>query len=440
MAICAAGILASASVDARPSPSDGSASTQRSDTVIRKAGSPKHAGIATLTMDLTIGSESAGDAYLLSNVSEIFPTSDGGVLVLDSHAPVSIRKYDASGRFEFYLGRRGQGPGEYLSPSGITQTRDSTILVHDSGNGRINLYSAAGAVIGQWHLPGGGDNAISRPDMLTVDTADVAYVRVRMPQATAAAGQEPSWGLLRMRDGVTFDTIAPPFPDAPRRFTATRVNGQSRSSTSVQEPYPSHPLWTLSPLGYLITGIPTRYAVDLRIPPPRATGAAPSRGGASASALPTWRAGNPVVSIRRDVTPIPVPEAERTVRRASIENRLKAFDPAWRWTGPDSPKFKPAYDAIRVAVDGRIWLRASMASEYVVPQTPPTGAPSGPQIGPRWAEPIVYDVFDPDGSYVGQVSGALLGPSWLARGDAIWTVNQAMDGVPYVRRYRVAWK
>ncbi|MNC89062.1 hypothetical protein D3C83_49550 [compost metagenome] len=57
-----------------------------------------------------------------------------------------------------------------------------------------------------------------------------------------------------------------------------------------------------------------------------------------------------------------------------------------------------------------------------------------------WREPNVFDVFEPDGAYIGQVQF----PDdtfWhmSIRGDTVVAALRIEDGVNIVRRYRVVW-
>ena len=56
-----------------------------------------------------------------------------------------------------------------------------------------------------------------------------------------------------------------------------------------------------------------------------------------------------------------------------------------------------------------------------------------------WTEPTVYDVFEPDGTYVGQVS--IPDGVWVVAtaGDTVWAVTHDEFDIPYVHRYRIAW-
>lgn len=71
----------------------------------------------------------------------------------------------------------------------------------------------------------------------------------------------------------------------------------------------------------------------------------------------------------------------------------------------------------------------------------PTFGPAAVRMPPlRWREPVVFDVFDPDGRYLGEVrapEGFSLNPSPYIRGDRVWAVVRDELDVSYVVRFRV---
>jgi hypothetical protein len=59
----------------------------------------------------------------------------------------------------------------------------------------------------------------------------------------------------------------------------------------------------------------------------------------------------------------------------------------------------------------------------------------------RFREPVVFDVFEPDGRYLGRVDapeGFSVFPQPIFRGDRIWAVLRDELDVAYVVRYRIS--
>jgi DNA-binding beta-propeller fold protein YncE len=55
--------------------------------------------------------------------------------------------FDFRGEFLKAIGRKGQGPGEFMRPTGMCQIRDGGIAVADFDNNRIQIFDAAGKFI-----------------------------------------------------------------------------------------------------------------------------------------------------------------------------------------------------------------------------------------------------------------------------------------------------
>jgi hypothetical protein len=256
---------------------------------------------------------------------------------------------------------------------------------------------------------------------------------------------------LRLRaDGTVIDTLAAPLPDLSHisYLSASRNDAGNRASTSAALPFSDIPMAALSPLGYFVTASRGRYSIDLRVPNPAA----------GAGAVSTWREGDRVLSIRRTVAPVPVSDAERTALREGLERRMRDMDPSWRWTAPDIPRAKPPLSGLRVGLDGRIWVQLSTPSErFDAADAPPPaqmgvgggggGGSSGRMGAPppvnrevrSWREPALFDVYEPDGTYIGQVRIPYNTVLSAMRGDHAWGTTRDADGVTTVHRFRIAW-
>ena len=389
------------------------------DTVVRLAQQPRHPGVATLIEELSIGVADGAEEYMLGEIADITLARDGSIYVFDRQVP-AIRQYDAQGTFLRAIGRRGQGPGEYHSASGLATMRDGRLLLWDTGNWRINVYSAGGDVLTQWMTPSGSiGSTATYSRALLVDTAGRIVTRKTIIRAGDFRNRPTVW--LRFNpDGTPLDTIHP--PPASREMAELSATA-GRSSVSRPVPFAPKRIVVMSPYGYLIAALPDRYAFELHQP------------------------GQPVVSVRRDVKPQPVSRAERADARREVEERMRQTDPAWSWNGPDIPDVKPLFADIHVGLDGRIWVA-------VIPEVgtrigsvsggggigPGTRRPAtqGPPSEPQ--RPALYDVFEPDGQYLGQVETPARFSSVLRRGDQVWGIAFDADDVPRIKRFRIAWR
>ena len=407
----------------------------KSDTIVRVAGSPIHTGVARLVEEISIGALDGAEEYLFGDISEVAIGADGSIYVFDRQVP-ALRKYDVRGKYVRTLGSKGQGPGEYLKGGGLAVHPDGRVMLWDSGTWRINVYSPAGESIATWRTPSGvsGSVSLSTSHALVIDSAGVIWYRRNIFDRQRAGGPRSEWVRID-GTGAPLDTLAEPvFSIVPRTLSAANRYG----STTTSVPFEPRTLSALSPRGYFVTGYPQHYAFEMLIPP---TGAASPR---------RWRAGDPVVSVRRpDVKAAAVSRAQRDTARRSVEERMRRTDPAWSWDGPPIPDTHPFYTRIVPALDGRIWLSLFGDSPPSAPGTALMqvgGGAGGPPRAPRAPSPPVlsstpmpYDVFEPSGAYVGRVDIPPRMVLGAMRGDQVWGVTFNEDDVAFLKRYRISW-
>lgn len=80
-----------------------------------------------------------------------------------------------------------------------------------------------------------------------------------------------------------------------------------------------------------------------------------------------------------------------------------------------------------------------------VPARPKPQSPGSEGEGEQevWAEPDVYDVYEPDGELVGRVELPWEGCAPRrprARGDELWCQGRGPSDVEVIRRYRIEWR
>lgn len=369
----------------------------------------------TLVPELSIGALEGEDEYLLGSVESLAVASDGSIYLYDGQAK-ALRRYAADGTYLSTLGREGGGPGEYKQPDGgLAVLPDGRVLLRDPGNARINLYAPEGESLGSWPIRGGWFT--STP--LFVDTAGRAYHWMSLNPEGAI--EERRHGLLVLSpEGERLDSIAVPesgFEAATIRAAGERV----RIINNV--PFAATEEWTFSPLGYFVQGVSTRYAFDLHRP-------------------------EGVLRIERAVDPVPVHPDERANEEERATFNMRQMVPDWRWNGPPIPDTKPAYGDLLAAKDGRIWVVVSLSGERIPademedPHGAHDGSGGGRPMPPprRWRTPAAYDVFEPDGRYLGRVHAPddlSRYPTPVIEGDRVWAVRRDEMGVQYVVRYRV---
>jgi hypothetical protein len=175
---------------------------------------------------------------------------------------------------------------------------------------------------------------------------------------------------------------------------------------------PTEVSW-FDPDGFWIHAVSTSYRIDL------------------------LRPGRPL-RIERAYVPVPVGAGEKTEEENNLTRRMRRMLPAWRWNGPPIPDRKPPFRQIFTGRRGRIWV---VVSQPAVEVEDPTYDPKDPNsVEDRWREPVAFDVFEPDGTYLGRVRtplGFTTYPTPTFDGDHVWAVTRDPMGVERVVRFRI---
>jgi hypothetical protein len=119
---------------------------------------------------------------------------------------------------------------------------------------------------------------------------------------------------------------------------------------------------------------------------------------------------------------------------------MRMTDPDWRWNGEPIPRTKPAFKTLIAARDGRIWVQRYVPAVRVPWTAEDERNARDPErpLPRRYREPIVFDVFEPEGRYVGEVrapEGFSTRPQPVIRGDSVWAVWRDDLGVNHVVRF-----
>ena len=358
------------------------------DTLVVRADTP--AMELQAVEELRIGSLDGPEESSFGYIDAVAVAPGGTLYVADVQVPV-VRVFDPSGIYLGDLGRKGEGPGEYIAIRGITALPDGEVAVwHEMGEVTVfdrdrqfarrfsvRLNSIAGGV-----GPG-----------IVADTSGHVFVRTTASRALWSTPQVIRYAWVRYSSSGEFlDSIVSPDRDLAGSPFAFR-------SETFSAP---------SPHGYFVTGRTTEYAISR-----------PLRDGR-------------VLRIERDFDPIPIEGDERSQWERyvqEIESRRGEEFPRMHGT-------KPAWKDFRLAADGRIWVRRYSTAEHVLGhETRASAVGDLPTV--QWVEPLLYDVLDPRGSYVGSVVLPAEAEMLFAQGQFVWTLERGRFDEPYVVRYRV---
>ncbi len=109
-------------------------------TPVPLEGMPSH---PVLKEDLIIGRAPAEGKFVFSSVHWLGVDDKENIIVYDGKE-VRFKVFDKHGKFTHKFGKKGQGPGEIMSPMGIGVVGHKLITVNDSGNNRFAYYSITG--------------------------------------------------------------------------------------------------------------------------------------------------------------------------------------------------------------------------------------------------------------------------------------------------------
>jgi hypothetical protein len=200
-------------------------------------------------------------------------------------------------------------------------------------------------------------------------------------------------------DGRIVDSIAPPNLGVDRYLS-------SLPNFGIGMQYLAREYWFFTRLGHFVGGRSDRYEIHV-----------PHRNGS-------------ITRIERDIARVPVSAAER---RAYIDQTGRT----------DIPREKPFFSNVIADDDGRIWVKLHTPGERVPQNELTTGRARGRGAAPPSAErvvfrePILYEVFEPDGRYLGRVQlPDFLYPPAI-KGNAVWAATTDANGVPVVTRFRI---
>lgn len=368
--------------------------TQVGDTtIVRSTGGSVWGDSVRLVETLSIGELEGPPEYQFGQVQDLAVDAEGGVYVFDGHVP-AIRYYDASGSYVRTVGGEGQGPGEYRDASlGMAVRRsDGRLVMRDPRNMRMNVYEPDGSPSESWRIESG----LFTGRATTVDTAGHMYLKI----LTGPIERNEPWpiGLLHMDDtGEIVDTLeVPELPADP---------DEPGGTFGVQKE------WAVSPLGGIVAGVSDRYV------------------------LHHVRPDGTVLRIERDAEPAPVHPDERAEHEARLD---------WRWERQGQtitadrvpvPEVKPIFRGIYVGDQGRIWVHRYVEAV----KDPSIEKRDDPDARPvvTWREPVVFDVFEADGRFLGTVRVPPRTSLRVYRGDRVWGVRRGEFDEAYVVGFRI---
>jgi hypothetical protein len=388
--VCAA-LLAAACSNEPQDPSDWIAVRDTvGDTIVVRTVSGSTMGPLSYVEELSIGQLDGPPEYAFGEPGCVLADGHGGVFVFDMQVP-ALMQYDSTGTYVRTIGGEGEGPGEYKHGcAGIARHPGGGVVIFDAGNSRINAYSFDGEPLNSIRM--------ATQPLRTVDVDVDAAGRI-YETGRVAAGNPPERTLAVVTheaEGAVVDTVL--VPDLP---------GERHVGSFAWLPNQSA---DFSPTLGLVISDPMDYRIYV--------------GHETES----------VLCIEREAEPVgPFAEEMDNLRRyvshygGNLGRELRnAFD--------QLPDRKPFIHNVRLMDDGRIWVQVHAPAEHV-PSDQPQREDAEPRI--EWREPNYYDVFEPDGVYLGRLELPRTESIADASGDELWILRRGELDEAYVVRGRL---
>jgi hypothetical protein len=171
--------------------------------------------------------------------------------------------------------------------------------------------------------------------------------------------------------------------------------------------------WTLDRAGNVVWGITSDYAIH------------------------TLREGRPF-RITRTIEAVPVQAVEKAAAEERVLRNMRRTQPGWSWQGSAIPDAKPFFGTLTVAHDGRIWVQVRQPGARQPADPAAEREPGAPPPIDQWTEPPVYDVFEPDGTWLARIHAPERFVPMYVREDHVWGMQRDEYDVNYVVRMRIA--
>ncbi|UCG88707.1 MAG: 6-bladed beta-propeller [Gemmatimonadota bacterium] len=358
----------------------------------------------TLEEELRIGTIEGDLEYQFGQIGLIAVDSRDRIFVLDMQAR-DVRVFSSDGTYEQTIAQPGSGPGELGAQIGaLFMGPGDTLLIPDLANQRVNRYAPDGTSLGSFPLR--LENGLPMSIVATRTGVVAEQVRpISLPDMPARDSMD--FIVTLATDGSVLDTLMRFPPGA-----ALVVDSRGAQRTI----FAAEPVWTLSDELELFFGITSEYRISVFDPE-----------------------GNLRRIVTKPVEPTPVTERDKEMMWEVIEQQIRDAVP------PDNfvefmqqarqtitfAEFFPAFVSMSIGPNGSIWVQHLRPPAEVTEEELET-YDMQQDIGSR-----DWDVFDPDGRYLGVVT---MPPRFTPRiilGGKIYGVWRDDLDVQYAVRLRI---
>ena len=347
---------------------------------------------------LSIGALDGAEAETLYQVNDIERLADGSWLISNGGTE-EVRVFDASGAYLRTMGRRGEGPGEFVSLSRIFVLEGDSVAAYDSRQRRITVFDPAGEVARDFRFEPLPDGNVT-------------------PFGHLASGE---WGVRR--SGGSYSTGGTGRGRAERANEWHAVAASADASPEVFAELLDQASWVVQSDNFVsVRFIPFAPSNGMEAAGDRFVG-----GVTEHAELRLWDANGVEVERWRILEPLrPVTDEDwngvRERERAQVEADDQSLPDGWLdaaeqfWTQVERPEAWPAWSQVRPSRDGEVWL-----SDYIL----------------QVEEPWRWRVFDASGTLVREVeTPGGFRVHWIGDG-LVAGVEEDEFEVEYLRVYEV---
>ncbi len=354
----------------------------------------------TLTQELKLGALDDPD-YQFAQIGFIAVDGHGSMYVLDAQAQ-QIQVYDEAGTYVRTIGGPGAGPGE-LGPGAVFLLIGSgdTLLVPDMGNQRVNLYGSGGESHGSFPLSFQDDGI----PLAWRGTASGVVARQMRPLALPGqpAVDSMDFVVAQSFDGTAGDTLM--------KFASGGTFSFGGGAPSIKL-YSAEPIWTIDDDLAVYQGVNDNYRIS--------------------------RYEHGVLTHI-----FSMPFARMQVTESDQDAVLGAIEDAWRNAGlppaaierarsiVEFGEYFPAFANIQIGPQGTLWVQHIQSVSELSEEERANFNLLEDSGAPEW------DVFDPDGRYLGVVTMPHRFAPRLFVGDKLYGVWRDDLDVQYVVRLKI---
>lgn len=126
------------------------------------------------TFLLAWGEKGEGDGQFLSPSS--IAIGPDGVIYVGDDGRSNIQMFDTEGMYLGTIGEFGLGEGRFMMPSGVAASRTGDVYVADYGNRRIQQFTADGEFVRAWGKAGRGEGQFDSPNDVSIDAQGRVFV------------------------------------------------------------------------------------------------------------------------------------------------------------------------------------------------------------------------------------------------------------------------